>query len=210
LSFNLNQCEEAQFKMKTVRNPARKGVEAKEQFTNEMQDHRRRVLALGLAVLFQYQSEFTCLDPHLLTDYLRLHDSPKVEPIASLRAQGYLSDTSLAERFSVFYGRSLASLSGEHKFALQETINDLNRLESTAKLEFFKARRLSNEVIDSLQRVEEIADATDTGFARQAEMGLPLKPYNGEAFLLSRGDKPAAAISRWLEDHYLSFLPQQS
>ena len=179
----------------------------------EMEMHRKRVLSLATVVyeLIPGSKSTTEKTPEilLLEQYLELHDAPKIQGIAELAVHGYENSATIAERLTNFYGENQESLDEERGEDLQTLIQELNEMEMRLKESFFKEHDIGHEMRERFVRAEMIADITDTGIARQIEMGLTQRPYNGYSFLLKRGDLHGAQLSKWLEDNYREILKKQ-
>lgn|GEM_PF-6692009 len=180
----------------------------------EMEQHRKRVLSLATVVYelipgSQPVSSEINREIELLEQYLELHDAPKIQGIAELAVHGYENSATIAERLTNFYGETQDTLGDTRNEDLQELIQELNEMEMRLKQNFFREHEVGHEMRERFIRAEMIADITDTGIARQIEMGLPQRPYNGYSFLLKRGDLNGAELSRWLEDNYREILKKQ-
>lgn len=177
-----------------------------EQFRQEVQNHRSRVLADALEAFHQFSNEFPGLmslpkdvRERLFDTYMRLHDAPKVMTERQLRGWGYKAPQSILEKLHAVYGVSLA----ERPWY----INELNSIEAEIKkvalankFQFLEGA-LKEKVQQELQYIEWIADITDTLQTRGTELGVVFDAESAERYFLARNDQKAAKMSHWLGAH---------
>jgi hypothetical protein len=170
--------------------------------------HREAVLVLALAARKQFPKEFGGLGDELTTAYLSLHDKVKTAGLGDLQSRGYTDALTLIQRLIEFHGVNLRGLSRVNQAKLKRVIKSINELEDAEKEKFFLDRALPNRQIQTLLRLEHIADVTDVGISRRAEMGIAVGLYDGARYLEQEGDISGAAVSRWLENHYATSITQ--
>jgi hypothetical protein len=171
-------------------------------FGEKIQIHRKAVSTLSLAALRHFPTEFPDVNESLSTAYLAFHDRAKTVGLGKLQSQGYTNALTLVQRLIEFHGLNKGDLSASDRLRFDQVVTSLNDMEKDEKQIFFKKRKISDMQIVVLNRLEHIADVTDTGISRRLEMGIRNEAYDGERFLLREGDLVGALISHWLEDNY--------
>lgn len=177
-----------------------------EQFRQEVQNHRSRVLADAQEAFHQFSNEFPALmslpqavRERLFETYMKLHDAPKVMTERQLRGWGYKDAESILEKLHGVYGVNLT----ERPWY----INELNAIEAELKrvalqnkFQFLEGQ-FKAKVEEELKYIEWIADITDTLHTRGTELGAVFDAESAERYFLARGEKRAAKISHWLGIH---------
>lgn len=163
------------------------------EFKIATEEHQQRVLTLGQALYAEFTSEFSNLNPDLVTQFLTLHDHSKT----SILPDG----TNQIEVLYQFYGVNKSDLAETERFQILSTINYINYLDSQKALEFFNQVGLISdtgelsEAAHSLLLIERISDMVDRG-----EHILSTKEFN-------RKLTPASQIlenQKWID--YAEFL----
>ena len=178
------------------------------QFTQEVENHKSRVLANSFKIFNQYKNEFPIvtalpieISQMLISSYMELHDAPKTMTHAQLLALGYQDTKTILEKLYEVYGVNLQKR--------PDFINELNSIEDKIKNDMLKEKfnylnaDLVDEVLSELKFVERIADVTDTLHTRGSELGFVYVLNSAEKYFLDRNEALSANIAYWLsENHY--------
>ena len=180
-------------------------------FRDLTEDHIQRITVLGAALYERFPEYFGELSRESVVTYLsKYHDAPKLWSLRQLRRHQYKFFEGIDQRLSRYYGlnRYLAPLSEAQQKELDETIEELNRIEAQHKEEFATRYALSESQMEALLLLERAVDLADTGLTRWKEMGLS----SGKAALASTYLKQSQVSEElwtlvlWMEDHFETIL----
>lgn len=175
------------------------------EFQAEVQEHRSRVQANALVLLENFPQHFSYLmalpegeRKQFVEIYLAAHDMPKLMGIEQLRSLGYKGEDTFFEKLYANWGKALRRR--------PPFIVELNSVEDRYK-DLILSKHFGHMDQETLKNVlrdvvylEFVVDETDTKIHRGRELGVEMKPFDGEhMFEHFYKDKLGAMMSRWLE-----------
>ena len=169
-------------------------------FKQSMIEHRNRVDHEMLIAYRQFKSDFTNLDESLITEYAKTyHDLPKIMTLQNLESWGYPFNEDIATRLALFWGRKKQDLNENDRAFFEQTVIELNRIESAIKEDLFFMRLKkfyanSAAIKEELQNLEHWIDVFDTATFRRDEINIPNSQLNDAATYLNRENAPELAI----------------
>lgn len=201
----------------------RSGV-ALSKFLESTYRHKVEVVELGEMILIERdrfpwvsRTEWRFLVQHL-SNYLRLHDDPKIWERDKLEAYGYPNELPVVRTFlAQNYGVSFSTL-GIEKLSERVKI-ELNRAEERYKAQWFKTQGFNKAQIECLKFWESYIDilATRLSVDRAKELGFKYEPGSSVSWYIKNlGDHLGESLVVKLkslvefENHYFSLIKRSS
>jgi len=163
-------------------------------FITRTVEHRYRV-KVGMHALFGLKHDrFLHVTPDLIEQYAELHDAPKI------------TNNGITSVLARHFGVNRHQLFGAAKEEFEQTIDELNRIESAQKAAFFDTIDASAGA--ELSLLEKIADVVDTGIFRTKELGIAFIRRDAAMFLANEGAESAIVeLAEILEDFIITAAP---
>lgn len=171
-------------------------------FKTKMYYHILRVRGYMVMVYRKFPDQFTHINEDLIGEHGAYHDLPKIMTLAKLKEWDYPYSEDIGLRLSRYDGQNKDDLNRADRRILDQTIEELNRIETAIKEEwFFKrlAKRYPNLDVEGarqeLNNLEHWADVFDTSVFRMDELNLQnFANSTPISFLLKEGEVSDFAI----------------
>lgn len=175
------------------------------EFKHATLSHQKRVFQLGLVLFDQFTADFSNVQSHQVSGFLKIHDYAKTEILSDGTEQiGLLYQ---------FYGMNKTDLQDQERFKFLSAINHINYLDSQYALQFFQSQQLINSsgefssAAHELLLIEKIADLVDRGENQMSSDEFNKKLKKASAII---ENEKWAHYAHFLENHYQQIISIRS